>query len=207
MTIHLKIVLPAAPWTRSMTGLPQVRQPWGKVNAYVRSPVRIRKSSMFLRTRAQFFHSNIRITTRKGPPPYRGGVVCVFQWPVELCRLGLWLLVGPHMPKRSKDRDQPKSGLLVLPPPHPSPPPPPPTWTCWARHIKSVDGFVFFRLCYFCGRFFGYISWQMLKIAFWSFQILKFSREDTPIPPYKARAFGTRDNVPPSPFPPLLQRI
>ena len=34
-----------------MTGLPQVRQPWGKVNAYVRSPVRIRKSSMFLRTR------------------------------------------------------------------------------------------------------------------------------------------------------------
>ena len=93
---------------------------------------------------------------------------------------------------------------------HFTPPPPhftPPTWTCWARHIKSVDGFVFFRLCYFCGRFFGYISWQMLKIAFWSFQILKFSREDTPIPPYKARAFGTRDNVPPSPFPPLLQRI
>ena len=113
MTIHLKIVLPAAPWMRSMTGLPQVRQPWGKVNAYVRSPVRIRKSSMFLRTRAQFFHSNIRITTPKGPPPYRGGVVCVFQWPVELCRLGLWLLVGPHMPKRSKDRDQPKCGLLV----------------------------------------------------------------------------------------------
>ena len=38
------------------------------------------------------------------------------------------------------------------------PPPPPPTWTCWTRHIKSVEGFVFFRLCYFCGRFFGYLS-------------------------------------------------
>ena len=161
MTIHLKIVLPAAPWMRSMTGLPRVRQPWGKVNAYVRSLVRIRKSSMFLRTRAQFFHSNIRITT-----------------PKEWGRKG-------------------RKGALKTPLP--------PTWTCWARHIKSVDGFVFFRLCYFCGRFFGYISWQMLKIAFWSFQILKFSREDTPIPPYKARAFGTRDNVPPSPFPPYYK--
>ena len=39
----------------------------------------------------------------------------------------------------------------------------PPTWTCWARHIKSLDGFVFFRLSY------------LLKIAFWSFQIWKFS--------------------------------
>ena len=25
---------------------------------------------------------------------------------------------------------------------------PPPPWTCWARHIKSVDGLVFFRLSY-----------------------------------------------------------
>ena len=25
----------------------------------------------------------------------------------------------------------------------------PPIWTCWARQIKSVDGFVFFRLSYF----------------------------------------------------------
>ena len=104
MTIHLKIVLPAAPWpglleawlvltsvkyhgnlyiliplnqrlaltrlratgpwTRSLTGLPQVRQPGGKVKAYVRSPVRIRKGSLFLRICAQLFHSNIRVTTR-----------------------------------------------------------------------------------------------------------------------------------------------
>ena len=87
MSIHLKIVLPTAPWARRLTGLPQVRQPGGNVNAYVRSPVGIRKGSMFLRTRGQFFHSNIRITTPKGPPLYRGGVVCVFQWPVEPCRL------------------------------------------------------------------------------------------------------------------------
>ena len=79
MSIHLKIVLPTAPWARRLTGLPQVRQPGGNVNAYVRSPVGIRKGSMFLRTRGQFFHSNIRITTPKGPPLYRGGVVCVFQ--------------------------------------------------------------------------------------------------------------------------------
>jgi len=101
MTIHLKIVFPAAPWTRSMTVLPQVRQPRGKVN--VCYPVRIRKGSLFLRTRAQFFHSNIRATTPKGPPSYRGGVVCVSRWSVELCQLGLWLLVGPPIQNRSKD--------------------------------------------------------------------------------------------------------
>ena len=30
-----------------------------------------------------------------------------------------------------------------------APPPPPPRRTCWARQIKSVDGFVFIRLSYF----------------------------------------------------------
>ena len=40
---------------------PQVRQPGSKVN--VCYPVRIRKGSLFVRTRAQFFHSNIHITT------------------------------------------------------------------------------------------------------------------------------------------------
>ena len=77
MSICLKIILPAAPWTRRMTGFPQVRQPRGKVN--VCYPVQIRKGSLFLRTRAQFFHSNICITTPKGPPPARGGVVCASQ--------------------------------------------------------------------------------------------------------------------------------
>ena len=52
-----------------------------------------------------------------------------------------------------------------------------PKGTCWARHIKSVDGFVLFRLSYFdnsdliaivChfhirGRFFGLISWKVAE--------------------------------------------
>ena len=57
-------------------------------------------------------------------------------------------------------------------------------------YIKSVDGFVFFRLSYFdysdlqlfdifiqCSRsiFWRHISWQVLKISFRSLQIWKFS--------------------------------
>ena len=34
-----------------------------------------------------------------------------------------------------------------------------PPWTCWARHIKSVNGFVFFRLSYF-----DYSDWQLFAI-------------------------------------------
>ena len=41
-----------------------------------------------------------------------------------------------------------------------------------------------------------HISWQVLKIAFRSLQIENFLGEDTPRPPYKVRAFGTRDNLP-----------
>ena len=41
----------------------------------------------------------------------------------------------------------------------------------------------------------------MLTIAFRSLQIGKFSREDTPRPPFKARAFGTCNNAPPPPIP------
>ena len=44
-----------------------------------------------------------------------------------------------------------------------------------------------------------HISWRVLKIAFRSLQIWKFPWEDTPRPPYKSPAFGTRDNAPPSP--------
>ena len=33
------------------------------------------------------------------------------------------------------------------------------SWTCWARHIKSVNGFVFFRLSYF-----DYSDWQLFAI-------------------------------------------
>ena len=76
------------------------------------------------------------------------------------------------------------------------PPPPPPPWTCWARQIKSVIGFVFFRLGYFDYSdlqsydifiskvdFPRHISWQVLKVVFWSLQIWKFSGGG---PPYKA---------------------
>ena len=66
---------------------------------------------------------------------------------------------------------------------------PPSPWTCWARHIKSVDGVVFFRLSYFGysdlqlflpftysrSIFRRHISWKMLKRAFQSLQIWKFS--------------------------------
>ena len=46
--------------------------------------------------------------------------------------------------------------------------------------------------------FWKHISWQVLKMAFQSLQILLLLGEDTPISPYKARAcmFGTRDNAP-----------
>ena len=67
-------------------------------------------------------------------------------------------------------------------------PPPPPPPTCWARQIKSVVGFVFFRLGYFDYSdlqsydifiskvdFPRHISWQVLKVVFWSIQIWKFS--------------------------------
>ena len=46
-----------------------------------------------------------------------------------------------------------------------------------------------------------HISWRVLKIAFRSLQIWKFPWEDTPRPPYKSPAFGTRDNAPPPPLP------
>ena len=57
---------------------------------------------------------------------------------------------------------------------------------CWAGQIKSVDGFVPFRLSYFdCSNL------HLFSI---------FTREDTdPPPPYKARAFGSCDNAPPPP--------
>ena len=65
-------------------------------------------------------------------------------------------------------------------------------WICWARQIKSVDGFVFFRLSYFdCSDlqlllfaifisysrsiFWRHISWQVSTIVFQSLQIWKFS--------------------------------
>ena len=41
----------------------------------------------------------------------------------------------------------------------PPPPTPPPPRTCWARQIKSVNGFVFFRLSYF-----DYSDLQLLAI-------------------------------------------
>ena len=44
-----------------------------------------------------------------------------------------------------------------------------------------------------------YISRKVLKIAFRSLQIWKFPGEDTPRPPYKPPAFGTRDNASPAP--------
>ena len=73
-----------------------------------------------------------------------------------------------------------------------------PPWTCWHRHIKSVDGFVFFRLTYFdySGR---HISWQVLKIAFRSLQIENFLGEDTTRSQYEVCTFGTRDSAPPPP--------
>ena len=60
---------------------------------------------------------------------------------------------------------------------------------CWAGQIKSVDGFVPFRLSYFdCSNL------HLFSI---------FTREDTdPPPPYKARAFDSCDNAAPSPLPP-----
>ena len=42
-----------------------------------------------------------------------------------------------------------------------------------------------------------HISWQVLKIAFRSLQIWKFSGRGYSQTPYKACAFGTHDNAPP----------
>ena len=44
-----------------------------------------------------------------------------------------------------------------------------------------------------------HISWKVLKIAFRSLQIWKFPWEDTPRPPYKLPAFGTRKRASPAP--------
>ena len=59
----------------------------------------------------------------------------------------------PHMWATGSEGETKKLSLFVVPEPRAvlakegSCPPPP--WTCWARHIKSLDGFVFFRLSYF----------------------------------------------------------
>ena len=61
---------------------------------------------------------------------------------------------------------------------------------CWAELIKSVNGFVIFRLSYFdCSNL------HLFSI---------FMGEDTDPPLYKARAFGSHDNAPPPP--PLWQK-
>ena len=53
---------------------------------------------------------------------------------------------------------------------------------CWAELIKSVNGFVIFRLSYFdCSNL------HLFSI---------FMGEDTDPPLYKARAFGSHDNAP-----------
>ena len=75
-----------------------------------------------------------------------------------------------------------------------------PPWTYWTRHIKSVDGFVFFRLSYF-----NYSDLQLFAIFIFDvdfsetypWQVQKIAFRSTPRPPYKARAFGTSDNAPP----------
>ena len=93
--------------------------------------------------------------------------------------------------------------------------PPPPPWTCWARHIKSVNGFVFFRLSYF-----GYSDLQLFAIFIFevdfseTYYMTNAEKSVTeppnlkiflgrippapppPLPPYKVRAFGTWDNAP-----------
>ena len=70
------------------------------------------------------------------------------------------------------------------------------SWTCWARHIKSVNGFVFFRLSYL-----DYSDLQLFAIFIFEvdFSVTYFMTsaensvweppnplgEDTPRPPYK----------------------
>ena len=87
----------------------------------------------------------------------------------------------------------------------------PAPWTCWARHIKSLDGFVFFRLSYF-----DYGDLQLFAIFIFEVDFsetyLMTSAENSvsepsnlkifwgripPHTPYKAHAFITRDNAPP----------
>ena len=91
-----------------------------------------------------------------------------------------------------------------------------PKRTCWARHIKSVDGFVLFRLSYFdnsdliaivChfyirGRFFGHISWKVAENSASEPSNLKIFWGRAPRPPYKNRAFRHLRYCPPSPPPP-----
>ena len=70
-------------------------------------------------------------------------------------------------------------------------------WTCWARHIKSLDGFVFFRLSYFDYRELQLFAILIFEVDFsethlmtsaensinWSLQIWKFSGREYPHTP------------------------
>ena len=89
--------------------------------------------------------------------------------------------------------------------PPPTGPVEPDTLSLWMG-LFSLDSVILiivtcncFPFSYSRSMFRRHISWQVLKIAFQSVQIWKFSGEGYPQTPYKVHAFGTRDNAPPSP--------
>ena len=91
-----------------------------------------------------------------------------------------------------------KGGSCPLPPGHVEPD----TSSLW-MDLFSLDSVILIMVTCNClpfsysrSIFRRHISWKVLKIAFRSLPIWKFSRGGYPRPPYKAPAFGTRDNAP-----------
>ena len=95
-----------------------------------------------------------------------------------------------------------------------------PKGTCWARHIKSVDGFVLFRLSYFgnsdliaivChfhirGRFFGHISWKVAENSASEPSNLKISWGRIPPEPPTKFVPSALAILPPPPPPPQKKK-
>ena len=85
--------------------------------------------------------------------------------------------------------------------------PSPRPWTCWARHIKSVDGFVFFRLSYFNYSDLQLFSIFILEVDFYETYLIASAKNSVSEPPNLKLFWGRIPPDPPTRFVPSALAI